>query len=228
MLFSKANLSVLAIASKDPAMRAMTGVHFADDGSTIGTNGKMLMAVEPVDPNRVHFPDVGEVAEPVGGVTVPAEIVAQATKNLPADKRSSLQHVAMTRCDDRKVEFTSTDMTKEQRVAGAPMRDKYPSWRDVLRKAKSEARSGSVCLNRGDLRQMLDALEKSCPDPGGESPVFIEFGGEHDGIIMRSANYETGQHAVGFVMPLDTGGKWLKLSAWERRIFLAGAKRRKS
>lgn len=226
MLFSKANLAVAQVAARNSPKRVLNGVHFAEDGSTVAANGKMVLAVGPVDPDRVSFPDVGGDADPgPEGTTVPTEVVEQAVKNLPRDRTPSAQHVALTECGKR-VELTTVSKTKEQRVAGRPLPDRFPSWRDVLRKARKAATAGRVCLNRRDLVQMLEAVDSACPDKGTENPVFIEFGGETDGIVMRSLNYETGQQAVGFVMPLDTGGKWLPQNSWVRKLFRFSAKRR--
>lgn len=228
MLFSRANLAVTSVAAKNSPKRVLNGVHFAADGSTVAANGKMILAVSPVDESKVKFPDVGGVTEPgPDGVTISTEIVDQAIKNLPRERTPSSQHVVLTQCD-KKVEFTTVDRVKELRVAGRPVPDRFPSWRDVLRKAKRSTVTGRVCLNRRDLIQMLEAVDSACPDKGSENPVFIEFGGEHDGIVMRSLNYETGQQAVGFVMPLDTGGKWLPQNDWVKRLFSFGAKRRKT
>ncbi len=227
MLFSKANLAVAQVAAKNSPKRVLNGVHFASDGSTVAANGRMILAVGPVDPDRVKFPDVGGDANPgVDGVTVSAEIVDQAIKNLPRDKTPSAQHVLMTECGV-KVEFTTVSKTKEQRVAGRPVPDRFPLWRDALRKARTSSSAGRVCLNRRDLIQMLEAVDSACPDKGSENPVFIEFGGERDGLVMRSLNYDTGQQAVGFVMPLDTGGKWLPQNSWVKRLFSFSAKHRR-
>jgi len=226
MLFSRANLAVAKIAAKGSAKRVLNGVHFSEDGSTVAANGRMVLAVGPVDASRVKFPDLGGDASPgAEGVTVETEVVDQAVKNLPRDRTPSAQHVMMTECGG-KVELTTVSRTREQRVAGRPVPDRFPSWRDVIRKAKRSASSGRVCLNRRDLIQMLEAVDSACPDKGSENPVFVEFGGEKDGIVVRSLNYDTGQQAVGFVMPLDTGGKWLPQNGWVKRLFSFSAKRR--
>ena len=214
MLFSKANLAVTKVASDDPKDASLNCVHFTVDGATVASNGKCIMAVSPVNEDNVHFPFDGAQAEPFAeGVSVELDIVDQAVRNLPRDKRMSLQHVAMTRCDNLKVEFTTVDMRKEQRVAGAPVREEFPQWKTIMREARARAVHGRLCINRRDLMQLLDAMDQACPDPG-EAPLFIELGGELDGIILRSQNYETAQQAIGFIMPLNTNGKWLGENAW--------------
>lgn len=214
MLFSRANLAVTKVASTDARDPALNCVHFTGDGATVASNGKCVMIVSPVDESNVHFPFDGEQSEPFAeGVSVELETIQQAIKNLPRDKRTSLQHVAMTACGTRKVEFTTVDLRKEQRVASAPVKEEFPQWKTILRQARSKATAGRLCINRRDLMQLLDAMDQACPDPG-ETPLFIEFGGELDGLVLRCQNYETGQQSVGFIMPLNTDGRWLQDNDW--------------
>jgi hypothetical protein len=55
--------------------------------------------------------------------------------------------------------------------------------------------------------------------------VYLEFGGEKDGVMVKSLNYTTRQVAVGVVKPLDTGGKWPEETEWERGIYGEGGGR---
>jgi len=214
MLFSRSNLAVRYIASKDPKDGALNCVHFAPDGATVASNGRSLLAVSPANSAEANFPYEGEQAEPFAeGVSVELDIIEDAVRNLPKDRRPSLQHVAMTQCDATQVELTTIDMRKTKRVSGAPIREEFPHWKTILRKAHASNRVGKICINRRELTSLLNAMDEACPDPG-ETPVFIEFGGETDGVILRAISYESGQHAVGFIMPLNTGGKWVQEDSW--------------
>ena len=48
-IYHKSNLQVVNVASKDGFDRALNGVRFEPDGSTVAGNGKILMAVSPAD-----------------------------------------------------------------------------------------------------------------------------------------------------------------------------------
>ena len=96
----------------------------------------------------------------------------------------------------------------------------------TLQGVKDTATAGRVCVNRKALIRLLLALDKACPDDAEESPVFISFGQQSDGLLLRAANHATGQHAVGIVMPLDTAGQWMKSDKWERDTFSAGAEKK--
>ena len=225
MLFSRANLAVRTVVGKGKDLKR--GIHFAEDGSTVATNGRMLLVVGPVDEERVHYPDVGKTAEPgAGGVTVEVGIVDQAAKNIPRDKRISLQHVAMTERSKTKVKFTTVDPVKEQHVSGRPMDGTFPNWAKSIQDARSSDLVGRVCLNRRDLVEMLKAIEVACSDKGDEHPVYIEFRGESDQVVLRSINYATGQMAVGLIAS-KTKEKWLQSNPWERKTFARSAKRKR-
>ena len=226
MLFSKGNLIVRKIASKEVSDRSLNCVHFAEDGATVASNGKCLMAVGAVDSERMHFPDVGGDADVImNGISVGLDIVDQTLKNLPKDKRVSMQNVMMTRCDSSLVEFTCVDMNKEQRVAGKPVGERFPEWINILRGAKKKATLGKICVNRKDLIALLEAMD-AAGDSGDEGAVFIEFGEEDDAVMLRNVNHKTGQTVIGMVMPLYTGGNWIKNDAWSRKVFGVSAKRR--
>ena len=229
-LYSKANLVVANVASKDPMDRALNGVLLDADGSTVGGNPSMFLAVGPVDEGRppaAQFPDVGPRVKPGdvlgsgGGAVVSVEVVQEAMRNLPKDgaKRPALQHAALTRAaNPAKVELTTTSVTgRERRVADYPRRERYVDWRAVVRRANSS--DAGVIRVAVPLRKMIDllrAVEAACPDKGREAPVFLEIG---RGVVVRAQNYETGQRVVGVMERFRSGGGWLPRDEWERSVF---------
>jgi len=220
---TRANLSVAGAASSDKKEPALNRVHLAADGSTVASNGSMLLAVGPPDPVRVAaFPSVDhdEPAIPKDGIGVSLGTVADVRRNLPTDRRIALQQAAVTRCDHARVEILTTDGIKSRTVSAAPMRGTFPKWRRLLAEERRKATTARVCVNRRELISLLKAIDEACPDRGHFSPVFLEIGGRSDGIILRAQNYETKQRAVGMVMPTTVRGDgWLDESAWERGVF---------
>jgi len=222
MLFSKANLMVGKVASTNSMDLGINCIHLNPDGSTAATNGKVIMAVGPVDESKVHFPNVGEQTSPgEKGTSIPLDLLDRAVKNLPKDKRVSLQNVAMTKArDSRKVEFTTTDMRQEQSVAGFPKGEPFPSWKGVLRQLRGDGGAAiKVCVNRQSLLDLLNAMEEACPDKGGENPVYLEIHPEGKGMIVRCVNRETGQRAIGGITAYNTDGQWLPSDKWETGVF---------
>lgn len=229
MLFSKANFTVIDVASKETADIGINCIHLNTDGSSVAANGKVIMAVGPVDPSKVHFPDVGKHSQPsefsAAGVSVPLDLVEKVLKNIPKDKRLSLQHIAMVRHDrdPKQVKFTTTDMTHEQSISGYPKPEPFPDWEMFFSKVRGEG-GVKICVNRADLINLLQALETACPDRGGQNPVYMEINPEGRGMVLRCVNRESGQRAIGAITSYNTDGQWLPADTWERGVFAIVAK----
>jgi len=221
MLFSRGNLTVRKVASKDPKDRIRSCVHFAYDGSSVATNGRCLMAVGPVDTERVRFPEVAGDENVEGmDVSVELDVVDTAVRNMRAvgSAGGGRGYCKITKCSAEGVEFTTVGKRKIQRVEGRPVRGGFLKWQDAMKEARKKARVGSVCLHRGTLIDILTAMEEAAEGSDGGA-VFIEFGGRDDEVILRSVNRLTGQHIVGLVGALKTGGKWIRADRWVRKIF---------
>lgn len=228
MLLSKANLMVSNVASTNPSDIGINCVHINPDGSTVAANGKVVMAVGPVDEGRITFPDVGERAIPgPRGTSIPLDLLDKAVKNLPREKKASLQCVAMTKGrDPKKVQLTTTDMRHEQRIEGFPKPEPFPEWKAALRKIRGDGVSGArICLNRRDLIELLKAMDEACPDHGSESPIFMEINEQGTGLIVRATNRETNQRAIGGITAYNTNGQWVQADAWEKEVFGIAARR---
>lgn len=220
MLFSRGNLMVSKVASTNPMDAGINCVHLSPDGSTVAANGKIVMAVGPVEETKIHFPDVGPRAKPPSrGLSLPLDLVDDAIKNLPKDKLVSLQHVALTQNkDERKVELTCTDRQRERRIAGYPKPEPYKDWRQIFRRF-SGGEPTRVCVDRKDLIHLLQAMEASCPDKGNENPVLLEISEDGKGIVLRCQNRETGQRALGCITAYNTNGSWVPKDKWEQSVF---------
>lgn len=218
MLLSKANITVEGIAATTDADPPLNCIHIAKDGTTVAANGRMMMAVEPVAENS-FFPIEERAELPEEGVSVPLHLIAQLRKNLPRDKRPVMQQAAVTKCTREKIEMTTISKTEERKVAGRLLTQEFPRWRGVFAETRRRARRTRVCVSRKDLMQMLEAHDKACVDPSGKNVVFMEIGGEQDPMLLRSVNLATGQHAVGIVNPIDTGGMWIDEDPWETELY---------
>lgn len=221
MLLSKTSIMVMGVAESGGDEDVLTGVHIAGDGTTVASNGRMMMAVEPVA-EESFFPIEDRAEVPREGVTVPVHLMEQVRKNLPREKRAVMQQAAVTKCGDGKIEMTTISKTEQRTAAARLMTQRYPRWKEVLAESKRRAGVTRICLNRKDLIGMLTVLEKACPDPSNKNAVFIEMGAEGDPMVLRTLNLATGQHVVGIVNPLDTGGMWISADPWEEEIYASG------
>ena len=222
MLFSKANLQVVQVASKDGFDRALNGVLFDRDGSTVAGNGRVMVAVGPVHEETVHFPQkaADQIQPGEAGTVMPLDAVEKAMKYMPRDKRTSLEHVAMSRVSDpARIGFTSVNAKGDATTnASLPKPYPYPAWKETVKQVAGEEPL-RICVNRSDIIGMLKTLEAACPDKGGINPVFLEIGTEGRGIVARCINFDTQQHAIGVVTVYKTGGQWLARDAWEETVF---------
>jgi hypothetical protein len=239
MIFSRANLSVVAVASRDPFDKGLNGVRVEPDGSTVAGNRRMILAIGPVDSEGgegggVFFPVGGRVGVGDEGVVLPVDLVSEALGDLPRGSRPELQYAAVTgRGGDGvggagvgagagKVELTTVNAGgRERRVADYPKRERFPDWRAVVRGIRGGGGDGVVArmvVNRKDLIALLGAMDEACPDKSGENLVWIELG---RGMVLRSFNRETGQRAVGSITVSKVGAGtegWLPLDWWEEGV----------
>lgn len=223
MLLSKSNIMVAGVAASEGTDPELACVHIAGDGSTVAANGRMMMAVEAVSEDSFFPIEESERASlPEEGVSLPLHIIDQVRKNLPRDKRPVMQQAAITKCSPGKVELTTISKTEERKVGGRPLPQRFPRWREVFAETRQRAGVTRVCFSRKDLTDMVDALDKACPDPSGKNVVFMHVGGERDPILLRAVNLTTGQHAVGMVNPIDTKGMWISENPWEEELYASG------
>lgn len=220
MIYSRANLLVSKVASRDGLDKGLHGVRLEADGATVASNGQIMMIVSPVDPERASFPpEAGDLIEPGGdGMVIPVDAIDKVIKNISRDKKLSVQYVGMTKAKDKaRVGFTTIDEKNNPTTyACIPKRDKYPPWRKVVRGIRGDIK---ICVNRKDMLELLNALEAACPDKGGINPVFIEINPDGRGMLFRCVNYDTRQHAIGIIGNYDTKGIWLAFNEWEKRLF---------
>lgn len=217
-LYSIANLLTVKASSHEQKQASIHCIHLAPDGSTVASNGQVMIAVEPVS-EEIKFPDVGADATPgEKGVNVMPETVELVIRNLPKGKRPEMMFAVLTKNDDGQVELTSTDMQHTLRTQGHVQRASFPEWQGVLQTAAAKGKT-RICVDRRTLAGLLSTIDEACGGSKDGNPVvFLEVGGEHDPMLVRAVSPLTGQRIVGVSMPIDTHGRWLSLSRWERRV----------
>lgn len=114
MILSKANLEAIRLAIRGGISRLRNGLRIEGDGSTVGANERMVLAIGPVTyEDRLNWPErAGERIE-VGpeGLMLDAAAVEAAKKSLAKDKRIIFQHIALTRVegDEDRIGLTSVN-----------------------------------------------------------------------------------------------------------------------
>ena len=231
MIFSKANLRVGAVASKDAMDRGLHGVRLEEDGSTVAMNGRVLMAVGPADSTKAMFPEKAAEQITTGreGLLLPIDFLEKVVRGMAKSTKPMLQYVALSRVKDMgRIGMTSVNERGDSTThACLPKHEPFPDWRKIVRGLVRRCRGGHrICLNRQDLIDLLKALEQACPNKGDANPVFMELSNEGDGAVLRCKNHETGQHAIGVINAYDTRGHWMERDQWERRTFAEMMKRK--
>ena len=214
MILSKKNLLVVECISVDKQIPVLNNIHIAEDGSTVASSGRGLIAVSPVpDKIRKSVPvdDSG-----VDGGTYASETIKQVLKNLPRDVQFGglLEFV-----DLKNGTFTLTDGKRKHELIGKPYDRKYIDYQDVIQKAFENISSGSrVVLNLKRLIALLQTVEKICGDSVAETPIYIEFTKENDVIIMGESS-KTGQQVIALMNSYKgIEGKWIVLNTWAKKI----------
>lgn len=220
MLISRANLAVMAVASKQSKLPGINRVQLNANGSTVAANEHMIIAVSPVRPEAAAaFPMVesGETVPPEGGIGMPLSLVKDALRNMPQADLTK-QYARITRADEDAIGLMTTDGVRKDEVTAMPMRGNFPNWEKSLVDARCKARSGRIVVNGKLFVNLLATIMQACPDRGNFNPIWIEFGGRGDALYVRAHNRQTGQDAIGMVTEMDTGDFWIRMSDWEASI----------
>lgn len=216
MILSRSNLLAVQGTSKDSPI--LDNLHIAKDGTTVAFDGRALLAISPVTQEmqeKVTLTDTGPHANEQG-ITVSTESVKEVLKNLPLDKKFNgiREHVDLSPDGV----FTIDDGKREKTIRAKVFPRPFINYRTLLRNAKQSPVSVRVVLNGKRLRNLLDMLNKACPDDSGESPIFLEFTQDND-IILRTINPINSQRALGYMTSYKGAeGQWLEEDMWERKL----------
>ena len=225
MFLSKSNLVAVEASSGNLADGAMAGVKVESDGTTIATDGSVMLIVEPVKPGMVQLPPVGELLKlGAKGAVFAASIFKKALRNLPGSKAGAgMQYAACTERVDGKLELTTIGLGQpEERVSEYPLTGEFMNWRAFVKESLGLGNSirgntVKVAVSRKKLIGLLGVIDKACPDPAGYDSVFLEVS-EGGALVLKAVNYATDQRVFGLVMPLNIGGEWLKPNEWEHGL----------
>ena len=222
MILSKANLEIVRVTKDDKQQARLNTLHITEDGSTVASNGRAILAVSPVSEEREkQFPIKRNGDEREEDITLPAQFVKEILKNLPKDLmfKGVLEHCIIENIDDDAVVVYVTDGKRTNSIKGQKHRQRYLSYGDVIGQAINDSSSRTrAVLNLKRLLTLLSTIDKVCPDSTGETPVYLEFTKDNDDIV-RGYNRKTGQDIVAVMMSYkdykDIKGKFHINEKWE-------------
>lgn len=232
MILSKGNLQVVLVTKDDKNIPVLDNVYVAPDGSTVGSNGRVMLAVSPVKKKVEKSVPLEAGTVPEEGVVLPSSFIKAVMRDIPKDREFGglLEHLSV-RAENGEPEVTVkiTDGKRAQSIKGRRFPREYIDYLEVFRNAFSTRKRGvRTVLNLKRLLSLLNAVDKICDDRSGELPVYLEFA-EDGTIIVRATDFRTAQDVVG-VMSAYHGieGEWKKMSVWERLLSKAKTMVKKS
>jgi hypothetical protein len=205
-------------ASENAANRYTTHcVHLEPDGTTVATNGRVIIAVEPAGIKDDDDPSVGEPAEvPAGGVDVPADVVKEVLSKLPrSPQRPALGAALITEASKERVELTTTDLHRTRRVAFEPDPNRtFPDWhRMMIDPSKNEV--GSVTLSLEELGRIVKTLKAVCKNDVDVPHVTLHVRGDDTSVVL-DGGAGGGRRFVGVLAHVRV--KHGAANAWQKRV----------
>lgn len=219
MIVSKASLQVIGVTNKDSQIPVLDNIHITKEGTTVGSSRGIVLAVSPVNEEvkkKLHLKET-----PLrDGVTLNSAFTKKIIKNIPPDKhfKGLLEHADIENSVGGRIDANLHDGEQEFSINGRKYPDEYIPHKEILGNALNARNGVKFIVNRVRLKLLLDAIEKTCPDSSGESPIFFEFCDNHT-ILMRCVNLKTGQRILAAVLTMQFDeNKWLKDKSWERSL----------
>jgi len=230
--YSRYNFAVRHAASKHPNVPEFYRIQLEQDGCSVAADGQYVLAVGPIDAERASkFPsgDHPEVDPPPEGIGISPKLAATVDRGI-SSKHAALQFAQLTRCDDLRVEMMTTDAIGYTLHGDPPARRRFADWRAAVAAVRGRAGVGRVVLELNGLIRVLTAVREATRDIGKQVPLYIEFGGQDDAVVIRTHNYVGNQRVLGLATPLrlPEGMTWLEPDDWERSIGGAPSRRRRS
>ncbi len=209
-VLTRANLVVAQHVSDKSLGCALDNVLIEPDGTTVATNGKVLLAVS-------GRPENAGTNKEESDELVPASLMLQAKAKVP--RRNSDQHFVNCNIDKKgkttlSVVGAGAEFTSEKAVEGS-----FPKWREAVSLNREGAHK--VVIYPQQLSTLLKAVEEASTKDVG---VVLELIPDQ-AIILRAKNTVTNQTIVGAIMPLtvsDTRWKLEEYNGWESRMIPKG------
>lgn len=215
MILSKQNLLIVQVAAVDKAIPVLDNIHITQDGTSVASNGKVLVAVSPVIRELKEKIPLKET-KAKHSVTISSETVKEVIKNMPKDLlfHGLLEHVELNVQDNT---FLLSDGKRKRNIIARLYQRAFINFQEIFKRAGKSPVSTRFVINRKRLINILQTIDKICPDSSGESPVFIELN-EAGNVILKGRNNK-GQRVLS-VMSTYKGveGSWMEDSSWEKKL----------
>jgi len=199
VLLDKASLSVYEVADDEPRRYCADHVHVEQDGTTVATNGRLMLAVEPTKDNPDDLPvGLEPVNVPPEGIDIDAATCKSVVANLRSPHIPILANAVITRCDDLVELSSSVDLKHVKREGNTKPELGFPPWREMAARPvpTEDAPVAQIGLRLDVLEQLVKALKKMTADMADDSP-FVRFTFGATGHILRDGDVGNDRRFIG-------------------------------
>lgn len=224
MIVNKNALMVVHTSRADKNVPVLDNVHIEPDGTCIGSSGKTVLMVSPVNEQVKEKLTETKILRDSKSrpMTIPAETIRTIIKDLPADKKFGglLEHCNI-KGDGDECRVELTDGKRKRSFEGKLYPKDYIPYEKLigpaLKRTEEEEDGMRVVLNKKRLLHLLDCINKIAPDSSDDDPIYVSFT-ERGDIVLRGENYKTGQRFIACMWAYTGGeGEWLELNEWEEK-----------
>lgn len=210
MLVDAKSLAVHAVCAAEQGRYSIDCVRLEPDGTTVATDGWMLLAVEPNPQDAGDYPDLVPPAEiPKAGICIPGDVAKEATHNMPKNGskpilRNALVTVAelpsgVGTSDSKpgKIELTTTDLRRNRKIGGEVPNVQFPRWKEMVPAPRDKA--VTVTLGLPLLEKLVKTL-KAVQNPESSAVTFEVEDAEK--LIVVSGSAGPGRRFLGVIAPV--------------------------
>ena len=215
MKLDRKSLAVHHAAADEKTRYAINSVLLEPDGTTVATNGKMLLAVQAVG----HDPDESlEMVPPKEQFVIPLDFAQDVFKAIPKSRRAAygkFDYATITEAEPDKLNIRIQN-GHVQLMETKPEEGNYPKWRDIM--PKIQKKTLRFCLGLEVLEKLVKVLKEVLPKDDWQKTPHIEFLVEDPkkAILIRAQVGDDGRRLIGALMPVTCRDGSDELTDWEK------------
>ncbi len=214
MILSKENLVIENVTGKDKNIPVLDNVHIEEDGTTVASNGKVVLIAQPV---KSHISKNVPVQKFDGFLTEPVSLardtVKDIIKNIPKDSTfgGALEYCTIQNEGGQVIVHTH-DGKSGKRIVGKVYPRPYVDYKKIVKHHGNPKNiSNRMVFDSKRLTLLLVTLGKLSE----EAPIYSEFTKNGD-VLLRTVNQSTGQRFLAIVAGVQ--GKWLEYNSYEKAL----------
>lgn len=212
MKLDRKSLAVHHVAG-EKGRYAINGVLLETDGTTVATDGKMLLVIQPSKQDEGK-----ELVAPKEHFVIPLGFARDVHKAIPKVHQSSggkFDYATITEAKQDKLSLRIQNVGV-QLMETKPESGDYPKWKDLIPSIQKETMR--FCLGLEVLERLVKVLKEVLPKNNGRTTSSVEFlvEGPKKAIGIRAQAGDGGRRMIGVLMPVTHPGGPDELTDWEK------------